>query len=206
VPVDGFPQPLEDGDVTFEVVVRFGRPFSVQLGGGRFVSARELTVPFANREAAEAAQREIEVSVRRVHDAGGEDYRVVVPGDVVESGETVVVRVERVVDALEGSDVDAVIGEQTARMRASILAPGPDLGDVRGDLARDTRDLAELDGLDLFARQRARLAAAGKAARCAGGLVIAGIDYTRPGHPRPFHAGRVLCVHGGPVTIGDAGD
>jgi len=147
VPVDGFPQHLEDGVTAFEVVIRLGRPFSVRLDGrDRFVSARELTVPFANREAAEGALREVQTSVRQVHDAGGEDYRVVVPGDVVESGETVVVRVERVVDALEGSDVDAVIGEQTARMRASILAPGPDLGDVRGDLARDLRDLRDLEG------------------------------------------------------------
>jgi len=33
-----------------------------------------------------------------------------------------------------------------ALMRAAILVPGPDLGDVRGDLKRDMRDLSELDG------------------------------------------------------------
>jgi hypothetical protein len=33
-----------------------------------------------------------------------------------------------------------------ALMRASILVPEPDLGDVRGDLKRDLRDLSDLDG------------------------------------------------------------
>jgi hypothetical protein len=44
---------------------------------------REITVPFADRESAEAAREEVTVSVRPVHDAGGEDYRRVVPGEVV---------------------------------------------------------------------------------------------------------------------------
>jgi len=77
----------------FEVVIRLGRAFSVRLDGrDRFITAAEfVTIPFANRETAEAALRDVQMSVRQVHDAGGEDYRVVVPGDVVESGETVVI-------------------------------------------------------------------------------------------------------------------
>jgi hypothetical protein len=77
----------------FEVVIRLGRPFSVRLDGrDRFVTADEfVTVPFANREAAEGALRDVQMSVRPVHDVGGEDYRVVLPGDVVESGETVII-------------------------------------------------------------------------------------------------------------------
>jgi len=73
-----------------EVVVRFGRPFDIRArdctldtGGDTFRTVREITVPFADRESAEAAQREITVSVRPVHDAGGEDYRPVVPGEVI---------------------------------------------------------------------------------------------------------------------------
>lgn len=43
----------------------------------------EVTIPFADRESAEAALREVEVFVRAVHDAGGEDYRPVVAGEVL---------------------------------------------------------------------------------------------------------------------------
>jgi hypothetical protein len=77
-----------------EVVIRFGRPFDIHTNWGAFLAdVREITVPFADRESAEGAQREITVSVRPVHDAGGEDYRPVVPGEVIrqaaeiESGE-----------------------------------------------------------------------------------------------------------------------
>ena len=72
-----------------EIVIRFGRPFDVQLRGTysgspfAFASTSEITVPFADRESAESAQREITVHVRPVHDAGGEDYRSVVPGEMV---------------------------------------------------------------------------------------------------------------------------
>ena len=67
-----------------EVVIRFGHPFDIRTGRGAFLAdVREITVPFADRESAEAAQREIIVHVRPVHDAGGEDYRRVVPGEVV---------------------------------------------------------------------------------------------------------------------------
>jgi len=83
-----------DPDDTYEVVIRFGRPFDLQGDGGRFLAGvRVITVPFADRESAEAAQREITVHVRPVHDAGGEDYRQVVAGEVIraaaeiESGE-----------------------------------------------------------------------------------------------------------------------
>lgn len=67
-----------------ELVIRFGRPFDVQVPGGAFLrDVREVTIPFADRESAEAALREVEVLVRAVHDAGGEDYRPVVAGEVV---------------------------------------------------------------------------------------------------------------------------
>jgi hypothetical protein len=67
-----------------EIVIRFGRPFDIQTpAGGWLGSVREITVPFADRESAEGAQREVEVFVRPVHDAGGEDYRPVVAGEVV---------------------------------------------------------------------------------------------------------------------------
>lgn len=69
-----------------EVVIRFGRPFDVHLSNGFFVTdVREIavTIPFADRESAEAALREIETFVRAVHDAGGEDYRPVVAGEVL---------------------------------------------------------------------------------------------------------------------------
>jgi hypothetical protein len=69
-----------------EIVIRLGRPFDIQTGDGAFLAGvREITVPFGDRESAEAAQREITVHVRPVHDAGGEDYRQVVPGEVIRS-------------------------------------------------------------------------------------------------------------------------
>jgi hypothetical protein len=66
-----------------EVVIRFGRPHDVQIGTRFTEDVREVTVPFADRQSAEAAQRDITVFVRPVHDAGGEDYRPVVAGEVV---------------------------------------------------------------------------------------------------------------------------
>ncbi len=67
-----------------EIVIRFGRPFDIRTGRDAFLAdVREITVPFADRESAEAAQREITVHVRPVHDAGGEDYHTIVHGEVV---------------------------------------------------------------------------------------------------------------------------
>jgi hypothetical protein len=67
-----------------EIVIRFGRPFDIHTSWGAFLAdVREITVPFGDRESAEGAQREITVSVRPVHDAGAEDYRPVVPGEVI---------------------------------------------------------------------------------------------------------------------------
>jgi hypothetical protein len=67
-----------------ELVIRFGRPFDVTMPGKNFLaSVCEVTVPFLDRDSAEAAQREITVSVRPVHDAGGEDYRPVIAGEVI---------------------------------------------------------------------------------------------------------------------------
>lgn len=68
-----------------ELVIRFGRPLDIQADrGGPFrADVREVTIPFADRESAEAAQRELIVHVRQVRDAGGEDYRPVVVGEVV---------------------------------------------------------------------------------------------------------------------------
>ena len=69
------------------MVIRFGRPFDVSTPGGAFLAdVREITVPFADRDSAEAAQREITVCVRPVHDAGGEDYRPVIAGEVIRVG------------------------------------------------------------------------------------------------------------------------
>ena len=74
-----------------ELVIRFGRSFDVQLRGTHsgapfaFTSTSEITVPFADRESAEAAQRDITVHVRPVHDTGGEDYRPVIRGEVITS-------------------------------------------------------------------------------------------------------------------------
>lgn len=69
---------------SYEIVIRLGRPFDIHTANGAFLAdVREITVPFADRESAEAAQREITVHVRPVHDAGGEDYRPVVAGEVI---------------------------------------------------------------------------------------------------------------------------
>ena len=72
---------------SYEIVIRLGRPFDIHVttvqGGAFLAGMREITVPFADRESAEAAQREITVHVRPVHDAGGEDYRPVVAGEVI---------------------------------------------------------------------------------------------------------------------------
>jgi hypothetical protein len=78
----------------FEVVIRLGRPFDVEThvtagGTGRITSGvREITIPLTGgRESAEAALGEVQMSVRQVHDAGGEDYRPVVKGRVLLPGE-----------------------------------------------------------------------------------------------------------------------
>lgn len=76
---------------SWQVVIALGRPFDVQVHdtntsrdlARRYASTREITIPFDDRESAEGAQRDIRVWVREVHDAGGEDYRPVVPGVVV---------------------------------------------------------------------------------------------------------------------------
>lgn len=66
-----------------EIVFRFRRPFSIQVDGKWQHDVREVTVPFADQASAEAAAREISIEVRPVHDAGGEDYRPVVAGEMV---------------------------------------------------------------------------------------------------------------------------
>ena len=111
-----------------EIVIRFGRPFGIRIRG-EFRDTTEVTVPFADRESAEGALREVEVFVRAVRDTGGEDYRPVVAGEVVPE------------------DFERAAREHEARMRASIIAPKPDAGDVRRDLVRDMRDLRELDAI-----------------------------------------------------------
>ena len=65
-----------------EVVIRLGRPFDIRIRG-EFKSVTEVTIPFTDRESALAASLEVTVSVRPVHDAGGEDYRPVVAGEVI---------------------------------------------------------------------------------------------------------------------------
>jgi hypothetical protein len=79
-----------------EIVIRLGRAFDVLIDDefktpprlwigeeDRFQKVTEITIPFADQASAEAALREIELSVRVVHDTGGEDYRPVVAGEVV---------------------------------------------------------------------------------------------------------------------------
>ena len=74
---------------SWQVVIELGRKFDVQTGPPystqlpAFISTPVITIPFDDRESAEAAQREIRVYVRPVHDAGGEDYRPLIPGEVV---------------------------------------------------------------------------------------------------------------------------
>jgi len=67
-----------------EVVIRFGRRFDIRPRG-EFRDATEITIPFADQQSAEAALREVEVFVRALRDTGGEDYRPVVAGEVVET-------------------------------------------------------------------------------------------------------------------------
>lgn len=74
----------------YELVIKLGRPLDVDVstspGKGYFSEGvREIRVPFLDRESAESAQRELQISVRPVHDAGGEDYRPVVQGEVIRS-------------------------------------------------------------------------------------------------------------------------
>ena len=77
-----------------ELVIRLGRAFDVRIparfndnghptGGAFLADVREIAVTFNDRESAEAAQREAVVFVRAVHDAGGEDCRPVVAGEVI---------------------------------------------------------------------------------------------------------------------------
>jgi hypothetical protein len=66
-----------------EVVITLGRPFDITANTFSVYDVREVRVPFADQQSAEAAAAEVVVSVRAVHDAGGEDYRPVVPGEVV---------------------------------------------------------------------------------------------------------------------------
>ncbi len=99
-----------------EIVIRFGRSFDVSTPGGAFLAdIREITVPFADRESAEGAQREITVHVRPVHDAGGEDYRRVMPGEVI-----------RVAAEIEGRervpDIVADVREAQRRIEAGEIA------------------------------------------------------------------------------------
>lgn len=65
-----------------EIVIRFGHPFDIRIRG-EFRDTTEVTIPFNDRGSAEAALREVTLSVRAVNDAGGEDYRPVVAGEVI---------------------------------------------------------------------------------------------------------------------------
>lgn len=79
-----------------EIVIRLGRPFDVliedefktlpRLWIGEedgFQKVTEIRIPFADQASAEAALAEVSLSVRAVHDAGGEDYRPVVAGEIM---------------------------------------------------------------------------------------------------------------------------
>jgi hypothetical protein len=79
-----------------EIVIRLGRAFDVLIDDefktpprlwtgeeDRFQKVTEIRIPFADQASAEAALREVTMSVRAVVDTGGEDYRPVVAGEVV---------------------------------------------------------------------------------------------------------------------------
>lgn len=54
-----------------EVVIRFGAPSDAHMHGGFHPAVEQITIPFADRESAEAAQRDITVYVRPVRDGEG---------------------------------------------------------------------------------------------------------------------------------------
>ena len=68
---------------SWQIVIELGRKFDVEVNGDYHTITPVITIPFGDRESAEGAQRDIHVWVREVHDAGGEDYRPVVPGEVI---------------------------------------------------------------------------------------------------------------------------
>lgn len=97
-----------------EVVIRFGRPFDIRIRG-EFRDTTEVTIPFADQGSAEAALREVTLSVRAVVDTGGEDYRPVVAGGVVQTE----------ADAQFAGDLASAVSAE--RERAAIPAPEPGL-------------------------------------------------------------------------------
>lgn len=100
-----------------EVVIRFGRPFDIRIRG-EFRDATEVTIPFTDRGSALAASLEVTVTVRPVHDAGGEDYRPVVAGEVVETGAEV---------EFDADLARALAAErERERLRAELPPPEPD--------------------------------------------------------------------------------
>jgi hypothetical protein len=111
-----------------EVVIRFGRPFDIRIRG-EFRDTTEVTIPFADQESAEAALREVTLSVRAVHDAGGEEYRPVVAGEVVET------------EAEFAADLARAVGAQRERERSRAAIPPPkpdrDMNDLRDWGAND---------------------------------------------------------------------
>jgi len=106
-----------------EIVIRFGRPFDIRIRG-EFRDATAVTIPFADQQSAEAALREVTLSVREVHDAGAEDYRPVVAGEVVPT-ET---------EAKFAGDLARAV--RAERDREAV--PGPEPG-----LTRETNDLRD---------------------------------------------------------------
>jgi len=107
-----------------EVVIRLGRPFDIRIRG-EFRDTTEVTIPFADRESALAASLEVTVTVRPVHDAGGEDYRPVVAGEVLTDA-----------DLKFTGDLAGAAGRE--RERSAIPAPP--------DRPRDMNDLRDWGG------------------------------------------------------------
>jgi hypothetical protein len=81
-----------------EIVIRLGRVFDVLIDDefkkpprlwigeeDRFQKVTEIRIPFADQASADAALAEVSLSVRAVHDTGGEDYRPVAAGEVVKA-------------------------------------------------------------------------------------------------------------------------
>jgi hypothetical protein len=120
-----------------EIVIRLGRAFDVLIDDefktpprlwtgeeDRFQKVTEIRIPFADQASAGAALREVSLSVRAVHDTGGEDYRPVVAGEVVQTEADL---------EFAGDLANAV---SAAREREAIPAPEP-------DTARDMNDMRD---------------------------------------------------------------
>lgn len=70
---------------SWQIVITLSRPFDVEINGKYLSGVRTVKIPFATILEADDALTQMVTEVREVHDAGGEDYRPVVPGVVLGS-------------------------------------------------------------------------------------------------------------------------